>query len=840
MRIGTRGLAAAAAIGLALGNLGRVPGISIGGRGGAISLLDLTLIPLWLLLLVTLGRGTRRWRLDAFSLAGLAFVSVAALSTVLAGPKWQLGLGEHAGVAAFLLRWVLYAGWYLLIVTDPEPDDAGRAAWGMMEKAVVAVLLFGFFQSAFLPNFAMLTEGITGLTFDYQGRRLVSTMLDPHFAGGLLMILLLMRVALEAEGIRTNRWLLLGLVLGLLLTLSRASWLALLPALLVIAAAHRFRGPLMRLGLVGGAVTLALLPGLLWFGGQFNKFEVDGSALMRFIPWLRAGILVRDNPVLGVGFNAAGPAQRAYGWETFGGASVSMDGGLLFIAVMTGLLGLTAFVWMLWAFFAAARRSWRSPSVPAERRAFALGGWAAMVAILVHSMFGNDLLIPWLMLPLWIVQGRVLATAPRAVPAAGLRSLGIVPAAGLRAPVMLLVLAGLPFLAACDPCAGVAGCRVEAQRGLTGTIVRAEGQTPRAGVAVFVGTLYTETDAAGRWVLNIPGATDTTVTVTVAAPGEPPYEIANVAVRSSRVAGEAQELGLWYDRPVVNYVAGVARGSTLIPGVNVRFTTDSALGGHVYEGSAPGGYFWLKGLADVVGPVRGTLRLQGGGLGTRNYPDVTILADHKVEPERIRGTFQVDVKAAYGGNVIHRGNGTTTPGATVRFTRTGGVPLVTSPVTTTTVSNGFFVIELEYQGKGETIGTLTITPPTGTAYTYPDFRFSTYDSTAIRYIGLVAHGHRWEYLARVARESDSTAIAWTPFTFTRTSGLAITPNTFNGMTNGQGEFFIKASVSGTGSVTGTVTFNPVGQPSFSGGSYTLSTYAGDVPPLLPVRYVAVP
>lgn len=177
MRIGTRGLAAAAAIGLALGNLGRVPGVSIGGRGGAISLLDLTLIPLWLLLLVTLGRGTRRWRLDAFSLAGLAFVSIAALSTVLAGPKWQLGLGEHAGVAAFLLRWVLYAGWYLLIVTDPEPDEAGRAAWGMMEKAIVAVLLFGFFQSAFLPNFAMLTEGITGLTFDYQGRRLVSTML---------------------------------------------------------------------------------------------------------------------------------------------------------------------------------------------------------------------------------------------------------------------------------------------------------------------------------------------------------------------------------------------------------------------------------------------------------------------------------------------------------------------------------------------------------------------------------------------------------------------------------------------------------------------------------------
>jgi hypothetical protein len=80
-------------------------------------------------------------------------------------------------------------------------------------------------------------------------------------------------------------------------------------------------------------------------------------------------------------------------------------------------------------------------------------------------------------------------------------------------------------------------------------------------------------------------------------------------------------------------------------------------------------------------------------------------------------------------------------------------------------------------------------------------------------------------------------VAWTPFTFTRTSGLAISPNSFSGLTNHAGEFFIKASVSGTGSVTGTVTFNPPGQPSFSGGTYTLSTYAGDVPPVLPYRYV---
>lgn len=816
MRLGTRSLGMLAAAGLLLGNLGRVPGLTLGGRPAPFTFLDAVLIPLWLTLVVTLARGGRRWRLDAFSLWGLAFVGIAVLSTLLAGPKWGLSLGAHLGVAMFLVRWVLYAGFYLLVVTDPDPDEAGRAVWSSFDRAIVALLVFGLVQSAFLPNFAGISAQITGLEWDLQRRRLVSTVLDPNFAGGLLLIGLVMRLAQESFGLRTNRWILGLFALGLVLTLSRASWLALAAVLPLALLVRGLRGHLPRLLAVSSVALLAAVPAIAAFGAQYNKFEVDVSGLMRFIPWLRSAVLIRDNPVLGVGFNAAGPAQAAYGWELMGGATVSMDGGLLFVAVMTGLAGVVAYSGMLGVFFAAARRTWRAEELPPERRAFALGSVMATLGIIVQSLFGNGLLIPWLAMPLWVLQARVVKTAP----------------------LLLLVL----VVAGCDPCAGVSQCSVPAQRVVAGNIVSAEGQEARAGVRVRIGPdggggVETVTNAAGRWELSLPGSSDTAVTVRVMAPGEAPYEVPNVRLRATTIAGEATQVGLWYDRPVVSYVVGVRRGANVLSGVNVRFTADSAFGGYVYTGTTAGGYVRLNGPATTNATIRGQLRLQGGGLGTVNFPDAAIVGEHRVQPDFIRGYIDLEREYRYGGNVIHRGTGATTPGATVTWTRTGGLPATPASVTVTAGANGFFIFGVELMGGGSALGTLTVTPPVGPAYTYSDYALTTYSGTDAKYVGLVAHGERWWYGLHIKRSSDSSAVTWMPFRFTRTDGLAITPNSFTGSTDGAGFMYLSAQVTGTGTVTGLLELLPPGQPAIPVGTFNLATYAGDTPPLLAARYI---
>ena len=313
--------------------------------------------------------------------------------------------------------------------------------------------------------------------------------------------------------------------------------------------------------------------------------------------------------------------------------------------------------------------------------------------------------------------------------------------------------------------------------------------------------------------------------------------VPNVLVRATRTVGEATQVGLWYDRPIVSYVAGVRRGSALVSGVAVEFTADSASGGFVYSDTSRDGFVRLTGPASTVGTIRGRLRVQGGGLGTLVFPNATIGGEYRVQPDFIRGYFDLEREYRYGGNIQNRGNGVKTPGATVRWTRTGGLATTPSTVTTTAVGDGFFIFGVRILGTGEAIGNLTITPPSGASYTYTGFRLATYNGNDARYVGLLGHGEAWWYRLFLKRAADSSAVAWTPYRFTRTSGLAITPNSFGGTTDGEGFLWLNASVNGSGTVTGVLELLPPGQPAITVGTFTLQTNASDVPPLLPTRYI---
>jgi O-Antigen ligase len=406
-------LCAAIAV-LFVGNLGRIPIFSTGGRDVPILVNDLAIA-------VLLATGAlamashRKLCVDRASGLALLFAGVGALSAALAVPRFGLSAFDAFVSVSYLARWLFYFAVYVVVINTIRVSDVPRV-WNALEGTILAFAAFGIFQSAFLPGFAQMVypDSRPYLDWDIQGRRLVSTWLDPNYAGAFIAIGLMVCLARLACGARVAPWKLLVLGVALILTASRSSILALAVSGLVLLAITGLSKRLLRVIGVAALLILAALPKLIQFATSFHKLSIDPSAMARLTSWLHGWIVLRDHWVIGIGFNTWGYVSERYGWIRSFSATYGIDGGLFFVLVLTGIVGLGLYAGMLWSVFRTALGVWRDRERPAEARGLALGAAVSVPLIVVHSLFSNSLLLPFLMEPLWVLWAlpSVLATEP--------------------------------------------------------------------------------------------------------------------------------------------------------------------------------------------------------------------------------------------------------------------------------------------------------------------------------------------------------------------------------------------------------------------------------------------
>lgn len=388
---------------LLVANLGRIPLLSTEGREIPVLLNDLAVGAL----LIAGGLAAllhRRLVLDRVAVAALVFAAVGAGSALYSVPRFGLTPGELAVSLAYLARWLFYFGVYVVAINGLTRGDV-EPVWTALERTLLLFAAFGVVQAAFLPNFAlvMYDDARPYIDWDPQGHRLVSTFLDPNFAGAFLAMGLLVQLARLSVGVRVAGWKPVLLFGALLLTLSRGAMLSFVVACGVIVLVRGISRRLLKALLAGGAALLVALPFLLDFAASFGKLQVDASAMTRVASWARTLRAFADHPVIGIGFNTWGPVQERYGWIALHTANFGADGGLLFIAALTGTLGLGAYVAIYGMTIARARRTWRDPAVSPEHRGLALGATAVIVLMLVQGLFTNNLLYPFLLEPLWVL-----------------------------------------------------------------------------------------------------------------------------------------------------------------------------------------------------------------------------------------------------------------------------------------------------------------------------------------------------------------------------------------------------------------------------------------------------
>jgi O-antigen ligase len=323
------------------------------------------------------------------------FYIVANVVSTLLGVLW----GNVNGTSGFfyVLKYVEYFVVYYMFVNNVQDRDHARrlVMAAFLTAAVVSVV--GIAQIPSGERVSAPFEGEVG---------------EPNTFGGylLFMIAIAAGVALETHRLRLRAICvgLMGLMaLPFAFTLSRASYLGVIPAFLVLAwltRQRRFMVGLILLLLVCSPILAFVMPTAVTQRILYTFEPEKGQATVRF------GRLAFDPSTSArlISFKAAlqGFTRRPiFGYGVTGFAF--MDAQYARVLVETGIVGFAAFLSLVWAVLTSAAASFRSLREP-EDRGVALGFLAGTVGLLVHAIGSNTFIIVRIMEPFWFFAGVVV------------------------------------------------------------------------------------------------------------------------------------------------------------------------------------------------------------------------------------------------------------------------------------------------------------------------------------------------------------------------------------------------------------------------------------------------
>ena len=305
--------------------------------------------------------------------------------------------GDVKGIAGFffVLKYFEYMILFFMVVNYVKtPEQAKR-------------LLFCLFLTCFIVSIYGLTQIPSGIRVSapFEGESG-----EPNTFGGYLVFMGALALALidNLKDLRVRSGLailLVVVVICLLYTQSRASYIAVIPTYLTLSLfSHR------RFYLVAGLiVVLALSPLIVprvakdrireTFSQseqqgqiQFGSLRLDTSASARIIGYKEALSDWRKEPILGYGVT---------GYRF-------MDAQYPRILVEIGIVGMLAFFWLIHALFRVGIKTWRDARDDLMR-GLSVGLIAGLVGLLVHAVGANTFIIVRIMEPFWCLAGLVIA-----------------------------------------------------------------------------------------------------------------------------------------------------------------------------------------------------------------------------------------------------------------------------------------------------------------------------------------------------------------------------------------------------------------------------------------------
>jgi hypothetical protein len=235
---------------------------------------------------------------------------------------------------------------------------------------------------------------------------------EPNTFGGYLLFMIAIAAGVALETYRFRIRVICVSLVGLMglpfaFTLSRASYLGVVPALLVLSwftRQRRFMVGLVLLLALCSPILAVTLPSAVTKRVLYTFEPEKGQATVRLG---RVGLDPSTSARL-ISFQGA-----IEGWlrkPVFGHGVTGfgfMDAQFARVLVETGAAGLAAFMWMVWTLLSSSISAFRSLREP-EDRGLALGFLAGTIGLLFHAIGSNTFIIVRIMEPFWFFAGIVL------------------------------------------------------------------------------------------------------------------------------------------------------------------------------------------------------------------------------------------------------------------------------------------------------------------------------------------------------------------------------------------------------------------------------------------------
>ncbi len=329
----------------------------------------------------------------------LIFSAVALAGDFLA--TLYLPFREVAIGSFFLIRFLaLY--FISQIVVNLIPEEKVNNWVNLILVFGVVFILLGFIQLIFYPDLTKLTA----YGWDPHQMRIVSTFLDPNYAGIVYVILFALSSSYllfrqTAKKVVVYSYLLVALLslAATVLTFSRSSYLALFVAVLVLSAIKSKK--LLLIMLIVFLTLFIIVPQAR--NRILGAISIDETSRARIESWENAIYVFSKNPVFGVGFNTYRFTQARYNLFTLqdplgGNSGSGSDSSILLVAATTGIVGLTAFLYLIVSIVVTLFKK-------ASKNPISLAALAIFAALLVHTQFVNSFFYPQIMLLVWCVVG---------------------------------------------------------------------------------------------------------------------------------------------------------------------------------------------------------------------------------------------------------------------------------------------------------------------------------------------------------------------------------------------------------------------------------------------------